>query len=164
MSADRKRIYLGVAFLSATVMWMLLIFLLSAQNAAASGKTSGGFSKILFSVLCPGFADFSAEKQAEIASLYSKLIRKAAHCFVYFVLGGLSLGTVCSFWRFKLPKCALTAISFCFLYAATDEFHQRFVPGRSGEIGDVLLDGTAATVAIAVFCLLIYRHRKRHPV
>lgn len=29
---------------------------------------------------------------------------------------------------------------FCILYGASDEFHQSFVPSRTGSFGDVLLD------------------------
>ena len=33
-------------------------------------------------------------------------------------------------------------ISFiiCFLYASSDEFHQLFVPGRSGQVTDIFID------------------------
>ena len=33
-------------------------------------------------------------------------------------------------------------------YAATDEFHQLFVPGRSGQISDVLLDSAGALAGV----------------
>ena len=33
-------------------------------------------------------------------------------------------------------------------YAATDEFHQLFVPGRSGQISDVILDSAGAALGV----------------
>lgn len=50
----------------------------------------------------------------------------------------------------------LMAIGICMLYAASDEFHQWFVPGRSSEIMDVGIDtmgallGTSLVVAVAI--------------
>ena len=37
-------------------------------------------------------------------------------------------------------RTAAVAISIAVSYAATDEFHQMFVPGRSAEVSDVLAD------------------------
>lgn len=34
------------------------------------------------------------------------------------------------------------------LYAASDEFHQLFVPGRSGQISDVLLDSAGVCFGV----------------
>ncbi|HJA34824.1 MAG TPA: VanZ family protein [Candidatus Mediterraneibacter merdigallinarum] len=36
------------------------------------------------------------------------------------------------------------------LYAATDEVHQLFVPGRSGQISDVILDSAGALAGVLV--------------
>ena len=35
-------------------------------------------------------------------------------------------------------------------YAATDEMHQLFVPGRSGQVSDVLLDSAGAIAGLAL--------------
>ena len=67
---------------------------------------------------------------------FDGVIRKMAHFFLYFCLGVLSINAWC--WRKK--RSWLVALFFCFFYAATDEFHQSFVPGRSAEVHDVLLD------------------------
>ena len=39
-------------------------------------------------------------------------------------------------------------------YAMTDEFHQLFVPGRSGRVADVLLDSTGAAVGVCLFLII----------
>jgi VanZ family protein len=48
----------------------------------------------------------------------------------------------------RLVKGALimTAVALATLYAATDEFHQIFVPGRSPDIFDLLADFTGAAI------------------
>lgn len=40
------------------------------------------------------------------------------------------------------------------LYAASDEFHQLFVPGRSGRLTDVLIDSAGLLAGILVVCLI----------
>jgi len=45
-----------------------------------------------------------------------------------------------------------TIISF--LYACSDELHQNFVAGRSGSFSDVLLDTSAAFIAVLLFVYL----------
>ena len=35
-------------------------------------------------------------------------------------------------------------------YAATDEFHQLFVPGRSGQVSDVILDSAGAATGVLI--------------
>lgn len=57
-------------------------------------------------------------------------------------------------------KCARGAWVIATLFAATDEFHQLFVPGREGSIWDVLIDSCGA--ATGLFLLwLIGRWRKK---
>jgi VanZ family protein len=52
---------------------------------------------------------------------------------------------------------------FAALYAATDETHQIFVPGRNASVRDVLLDTFGAGLGLAVtWCAL--RVRKPKPV
>ncbi|MDB5163077.1 MAG: hypothetical protein JWN28_684, partial [Candidatus Saccharibacteria bacterium] len=42
------------------------------------------------------------------------------------------------------------SILFVGFYAISDEFHQLFVPGRSGEMRDVLIDTTAGALAVCI--------------
>ena len=41
-------------------------------------------------------------------------------------------------------------------YAASDEWHQSFVPGRTASVGDFLLDCAGIAVVLAVHCLLTH--------
>lgn len=47
-----------------------------------------------------------------------------------------------------LRKTALVAWGCAALYAATDEVHQLFVPGRAGLFTDVLIDATGAAIGL----------------
>jgi VanZ family protein len=82
------------------------------------------------------------------------LLRKLAHFTEYAVLTVLwwralrGLGS-----RFPL----LTAMAISLGYAATDEFHQTFVDGRTGTPVDVLIDSLGIVVAAAVIAVLELR-------
>ena len=45
-------------------------------------------------------------------------------------------------------------------YAATDEFHQLFVPGRSGQMTDVMIDSVGCLIGCLVTCLILHLVRK----
>lgn len=78
---------------------------------------------------------FSAGRALELQqNLIERIVNKGGHMVGY---GILSI----SFWRmfeFRADKCWL-AWALAVLYAASDEFHQTFVPGRYGTIFDVLI-------------------------
>ena len=42
----------------------------------------------------------------------------------------------------------------CVLYAATDEIHQLFVPGRGGQIRDVLIDSIGAGTGFIFYFII----------
>ncbi|MFP3514028.1 VanZ family protein, partial [Peribacillus sp. SIMBA_075] len=46
------------------------------------------------------------------------------------------------------------AFAFSAFYAATDEVHQLFIPGRSGEARDVLIDSTGAAAGLTCYWLV----------
>jgi VanZ family protein len=82
-------------------------------------------------------------------------VRKCAHLTEYAVLALLLWralhkppGPKASPWRWSEAGLALALAA---LYAASDEFHQTFVPSRQGCVTDVLLDTTGA--AVALLCL-----------
>lgn len=68
------------------------------------------------------------------------LLRKLAHIAEYVILGALlARAAGLRGWRGVALGAMLGA-----LYAASDEWHQTFVPGRKGNVWDVLLDSAAA--------------------
>lgn len=77
------------------------------------------------------------------------LIRKSAHFVEYFLLSLLVLRGVrggATGWRWSW---AVGALLIAAGYAALDEFHQSFVPGRGAAARDMLLDSAGAIVAQA---------------
>lgn len=86
-------------------------------------------------------------------------IRKSGHFIGYFTLSLLLFRS----WRATFPIAGIhwamrwASISFLMtaLVASLDEWHQTYLPGRTGNVHDVLLDSTAALVAqIILFAIL----------
>ena len=72
------------------------------------------------------------------------LFKKLGHVAVFSLLAIAYLRAVHRFSRPYLLAWILTA-----LYAASDEYHQSLVPGRTPSVMDVLIDVSSAFVALA---------------
>ncbi|MFC0560849.1 VanZ family protein [Halalkalibacter alkalisediminis] len=54
-----------------------------------------------------------------------------------------------------------TAFFICVLYAISAEVHHLFIPGRSKEVRDVLIDSSGALVGLGFICLLVGLVRRK---
>lgn len=120
------------------IVWMIVVFWLSACTASESSSQSGFFVRIV----CRIFNIKNVE-------LMSVIIRKLAHLTEFFILGVLAINYI-RFYNMKYKY--LISICFGFFYACTNEFHQMFVPGRAGQLTDVLID----TLGVALGCFVFY--------
>ena len=57
--------------------------------------------------------------------------------------------------KFKFNRPAMLSIIVCALYAASDEFHQLFIIGRSGELRDIMIDSCAAIVGVFIISIFV---------
>lgn len=130
-----------------TILWMIFIFYMSNQPSSISSSQSGGFIGMLCNIPVIGFVikDLMKIGMAEF------LIRKSAHMFLYFVVAILIYNAINKAGRLEdyLLSLLLTA-----LYACTDEVHQLFIAGRSGELRDVLVDSTGALIGLVLIFLI----------
>ena len=143
-------------FLCATVLWMLMIFIMSAQPADDSTKTSLFVGEAIASIVVPGYQHWNEDDRLILAERIDHPVRKAAHFTEYSVLGVLVSGTLCGFSKASLEKNITTAYILGTLYAVTDELHQLFVPGRSGQLSDVLID----SAGVFLGCVMVYVFKK----
>lgn len=118
------------------LIWTALIFILSSESADISSQRSG----LLVGILEP-ITSGAPE------GILTFLIRKSAHIFLYFVLGVLIYNVVRQY-TLQARKAIVVSIAIACTYAISDEVHQTFVPGRSGEARDVLIDTTAASAGV----------------
>ena len=112
--------------------WMSVIFLFSTELFSGTNTTS--FLQPILSSLLP---DVSAD-QIETIHL---IIRKLGHWGEYFILAILSIRALHADSPAQSRRRRLaSAIAIAALYAASDEWHQSFVPSRSASVVDVLID------------------------
>ena len=130
---------------AAVVLWMGLIFYFSHQPATESAELSRGLTALVLEVVETLVPDL----EVDAVGLHS-FVRKAAHFVTYFVLGVLVINALVQSGSTGYRSVAW-ALLVCVLYAISDEFHQTFVPGRSGEVADVLLDSLGSGVGIMVY-------------
>lgn len=145
MSKNNK----SVVWLIITVVWMTVIFCFSAQLADVSADTSLRVGMTIGKMSVPDFSKLPKEEQMDYAKKIEFPVRKMAHATEYAILGCL-LTNLCR--SLSMKKAYMWSWLMGSAYAATDEFHQLFVPGRSGQITDVMLD----SVGCLTGCLLIY--------
>lgn len=134
------------------LLWMAIIFSFSAQEASESSQQSMGIVKIIKAVAekvtnSAKNLDFSFWDNVE------RSLRKLAHGFIYFVLGILAYNYLINC---EAKKKKLISLTICLLYAISDEVHQLFVPGRSGQISDVAVDFAGSVMGIIFFSVLYW--------
>jgi VanZ family protein len=131
------------------IVWMVLIF--SGSSDQGSFQHSSRIIGPLLHWLVP---NLSHEARENIIFA----VRKCAHLTEYAVLALLV-------WRARRKpvrsdprpwewSVAAAALWVAVLYAATDEFHQTFVPSREGCLRDVFIDSTGAIAGLTLLWLL----------
>ena len=132
------------------ILWMILIFMLSNQPAIESSRLSDGvIEKTIGNIYKITHKDTTPEKIEEIKQKYSHIVRKTAHFTIYLILG-LLVSTLLKEYNLKTKQIIIYSILICMTYAISDEIHQIFVIGRSGELKDVLIDTCGSTVGILI--------------
>ncbi len=122
------------------ILWMMIIFLFSNMPGEVSDEKSMfvvNFISMLGLDINSGFADF-----------LNHVVRKSAHFTEYAILFILIFNWLK--YYFKLTPALVFSLLFVFLYACTDEFHQLYVPGRSGRFTDVLIDTSGGLFALII--------------
>jgi len=69
---------------------------------------------------------------------FDTLLRKVGHALAFGILAWLYLRALRG--RFSAAALRLVSAGLALLYAASDEYHQTFVPGRKGRLFDVGVD------------------------
>ena len=132
---DKKRGL--VLYIAVLIAIMIFIFIQSAFPATVSRQESGLVVKLLEDVF-----GWSPDNAAFI-------VRKTGHFLEYLVLGVVLCLTTRSFGKKRrVPLWIPWAVGTAF--AVTDEIHQYFVPGRSCELRDVVIDGCGVAVGVLI--------------
>ncbi len=148
-SAVRKRLWRILP----AILLMALIFHFSAEDATASAQSSS--ETMLWLIRFFQVADTDAiVRNSELYSLLNFCIRKCAHFSLYTVLGfslsfAWTVPPAIPQWK-RMTYAVLCGI----FYAASDELHQYFVPGRACQVRDVCIDTAGVLLGSGIFVLL----------
>lgn len=139
----RKKICIALA-----IIWMGVIFYMSNQPASISSMHSGSTINIISKLpLIGNIMDYLTS-----INVGEFIVRKCAHMFSYCFLAIILFMSV---YEDNIKKAAIIAFLGTFLYACSDEFHQLFIPGRSGEFRDVMIDLVGATIGILLIIFMV---------
>ncbi len=131
-------------------IWLGFIFLMST-GAFSSRHTSAVIEAVV--------RLFSHGISFNTIGAIDEMARKCAHVTEYFVLGVLLFRAFHqSFRGERVWMSALLAMAALALYAASDEFHQTFVPSRTPSVADAALDSAGGLIAQAA-CVLRWKKR-----
>jgi VanZ family protein len=121
------------------ILWAAVILGASSQ-AFSAGHTGSWLQDVVTSIRGTPLD----EETTEIVNL---VIRKLSHLTEYGIFSLLAFRAVRRDRSGSSRRWAVIAIAMAATLAAIDEFHQAFVPERTGAVTDVLIDACGATIA-----------------
>lgn len=142
----------------ATLIWMFIIYLLSSQTASVSYKFSGNIANFIMNVIYD-FSDLLCIKISlpgivQTSNMtgtfydFNHFIRSLGHILIFFILGTFITNALI-YSGVKGIKVFFMSLLFCILYAISDELHQLYVPGRSYQVSDIILDTIGAVFGVS---------------
>jgi len=127
------------------ILWMGFIFAMS--SSLGSSANSSRILEPLVRLIMPD----ATPEQFEFVHF---IVRKLGHLSEYAVLALLVFRALKLTLRSPLGKFSWRTASLALLittaYAATDEWHQSFVPGRTPAIGDVMIDSSGGLLSLLI--------------
>lgn len=131
------------------LVWAVFIFFMSS-NTGDTLDDGDGLVSLVFQWL--------HSLQADILPPDVDVVSPAAHFCEYLIFGALWMNA----WRTRLalPWAAWASVVCASLYGISDEIHQIFVPGRTADPVDWLVDTCGAALGALVAYAVICRLRK----
>lgn len=140
------------------ILWMILIFTFSHQQAKDSSNTSGNTIRTIINIF-PNIRSLEENEKEQIVSNLQPIVRKLAHFSIY-TLGGILIYNFINTYDIENKRKMIYSFIIGGVYAITDEFHQLFIPGRSCEFRDVCIDSSGVLLGICIIFILIKLRKK----
>lgn len=135
------------------ILQMCFIFIMSSFGH----NSSDAQSNLFVDFIAQNFPHVRHGLENSLISLSTLifLVRKTAHFTEYAILGSLFFINLRNTPKDLIERPLVISILFSFLYACTDELHQIFVPGRSAQFRDILIDTLGASFGATITYLTI---------
>lgn len=154
-----KKVLLSIFILVLAILWGIGIYKLSSMNT----QNSNGKSTDMIAMFIEDTLDVTNEygitnshptdsKLARVSQLINAPMRKVMHASVYLVLAFLAIiffNVLMNNKHYWIAFILTLVVSVGF--AISDEFHQTFVSGRTGQALDVVIDSIGALVGILIY-------------
>lgn len=140
------------------VAWLAVIFYNGTRQGEVSQKSSKEIVKVISRFI--NISPATMERASIKFSTVNFYVRKNAHFFQYLILSIL----ICSVARqLKLCKSSeiFLVLFLLLLFPVADEFIQKYIPGRSSSILDIIIDFSGGILGMLVFSFTV-RSRKRY--
>lgn len=143
------------------IVWLIVIFMFSNQGGETSTITSNNVSKNILSVYEKiSSITYSKEEKEKIIESSITVVRKTAHVFEYFILGLLLINALKDYRKFDY-RLLIYSIILCFIFAFLDEFHQLFIPNRTGRVVDTFIDSIGFISSTLIYYVLYFKLKKK---
>lgn len=135
-----------------------IIFGFSSQDSKESGSLSEKITLFVADKI-PSIKEKTGQEKESIINRMEKIIRKLAHFSIYTIVGLLLMGLASTF-NLNDGKKIIISLVIGIIYATSDEIHQSFVPGRSPQITDVMIDTMGVLLGILLIMLVLNIYSK----
>jgi len=150
---SQKISVLRAVFALFAMICMITIFCFSREDSTQSSETSGKVTETVVEITVKDYKKKTPKEQESIKDKFTFYVRKCAHFTLYMSLGFFVSLTVGRRRLFSIGSAG--TLIFCFLYAVSDEIHQSFVPGRSCEFRDVMIDTSGALTGMLISMIIM---------
>lgn len=154
---DKKQLIKIIISWFLVVIWMIIIFMLSNTPAKESTRDS---KKIISDTIVTtttvtnnlGITNYHPS-ELELNKLVKKIngpSRELMHSFEYLVLSILLL---IALYNSNIKRKYIITFIICFIYILTDEYHQKFITGRSFQLLDIFMDTIGTFLGMFIYRL-----------
>lgn len=141
---------------------LYVIFSFSNQSGQESSGLSKKVTEIIVNIISKIKSMDESQKLQYIKDLHP-IVRKLAHFSIYAVVG-FSLMGLFNTYKIQNKYKVIWTVIIGAIYALSDEFHQRFIPGRGPSLKDVGIDTLGVIFGmLVIMCFIkIINKRKIH--
>lgn len=161
---NKERIKIIISW-QLVIIWLIIIFMFSNMDTIKSNGTSKEMiNKVVETTIETsnniGIIEETPteEEKQNIVNNLNLPLRKIMHFTEYLIL---SLLLLYALTKTNIKNKYFITIIICFIYAITDEYHQTFIDGRTGQFIDVLIDTAGSILGLIIYNKLSNKKTKR---
>lgn len=161
---NKERIKIIILWLL-VIIWLIIIFIFSNMDTLKSnGASKGIINSVVDTTLETSnnigiIEEIPTEKEKQtIVNNLNLPLRKIMHFTEYLILSLLLLNALN---KTNIKNKYFITILTCFIYAITDEYHQTFITGRTGQFIDVLIDTAGSILGLIIYNKITLKKDKK---